>query len=85
MYDDFTKYEEIFELDILFQINLSSLVGYYSGQAKMIAEKLIKKKMVHFIGTDIHGTKHLKPLADAMKTKTFKQLGDLELLNNSLL
>lgn len=85
MYDSFEKYEDIFSRDILFQVNLSSLVGYYSPDAKRIAEMLIKKKMVHFIGTDIHHTRHLKPLQDAMHTKAFRSLNELNLLNNSLL
>ena len=83
--EDFNMYEKLFAQDILFQVNLSSLVGYYSGEAKMIAEKLIKNNMVHFIGTDIHHSKHLKPLTDAMKTKAFKQACELNLLNNTLL
>ena len=83
--EDFSKYEELFDIGILFQINISSLVGYYSGEAKMIAEKLIKNKMVNFLGTDIHGPKHLKPIQDAMKTKAFKAACELDLLNNSLL
>jgi protein-tyrosine phosphatase len=85
MYGDFKKYEELIEFDILFQVNLSSLIGYYSGEAKMIAERLIKNKMVHFIGTDVHSTRHLAPLREAMKTKTFKNIANLDLLNNTLL
>ncbi len=83
--EGFEKYEELYDLGILFQVNISSLIGYYSNEAKSIAEKLIKNKMVHFIGTDIHGVKHIKPIVDAMRTKIYQSIPELELLNNSLL
>jgi len=85
MYDDFEKYKDIFERDILFALNLASLAGYYSKEAKKIAERLIKEKMVHFLGTDVHHVKHLPHLYSAIKTPAYKQLQSLKLLNNSLL
>jgi protein-tyrosine phosphatase len=85
LYDNFDNYEKLFEKEVLFQVNLASFAGYYSPQAAKIAEKLVKNKMVHFIGTDIHHSRHLKPLKKAMFTKGFKQLSEVNLLNNSLL
>jgi len=84
MYDSFEKYEELFEKNIYFQINLNSLSGYYSKPAKDIVNKLIDKKMVHFSGTDCHGEKHIEALNKVIKTKGFQKLQQLPLLNNTL-
>ncbi|MCX6351638.1 MAG: capsular biosynthesis protein, partial [Bacteroidetes bacterium] len=85
LYDDFSKYEDIFEREILFQVNLMSLCGYYSPMALKIAKKLMEKNMIHFIGSDIHSPKHLVHLQKSIDTKLFKQIAALPLLNNSLL
>jgi tyrosine-protein phosphatase YwqE len=85
MYDDFEKYHTLFDKGILFQLNLASLGGYYSKEAKKIAERLIKEKMVHFVGTDIHHIKHLGPLLHAQSMPAFAELTSLNLLNNTLL
>jgi len=85
LFDDFEKYKDIFARDILFALNLASLVGYYSKEGKKIAERLIKEKMVHFVGTDVHHVKHLPHLYNAIKTPAYKQMDSLKLKNNSLL
>jgi protein-tyrosine phosphatase len=85
MYDDFEKYRKVFDKGICFQINLASLAGYYSKEAKKIAERLIQEKMVHFVGTDIHHTRHLGPLLHAQQSPAFAELTKLNLLNNTLL
>lgn len=86
MYDDFNEYLRLKELGVLFQINLNSLTGYYSPKAKLIAEKLIDKNMVDFIGSDCHNMKHFNQLSKAIETPYYqKKLSQLPLLNNSLL
>jgi protein-tyrosine phosphatase len=85
LYEDFEKYKDIFARDILFAVNLASLIGYYSKESKKISERLIKEKMVHFIGSDIHNPRLLPHLREAMKTPLYKQLETLKLKNNTLL
>jgi tyrosine-protein phosphatase YwqE len=84
LYNQFYKYEEIAQRGILFQLNINSLVGYYSPTAQKIAEKLIDKGLVHFIGTDCHSLKHTLATEKAMKTKYYQKLLSLPLLNNSI-
>lgn len=60
LYEGFKSYESLFDLDIYMQINLVSLLGYYSPASQAFAKKLFDKKMVHFIGTDCHKMKHLE-------------------------
>lgn len=84
MYEDFGNYNRLFDTGVYFQINLNSLSGYYSDMAKNVAKKLIDKQMVHFIGTDLHGRRHLDVLSKSMKTKTYSKLENIHLLNDQL-
>jgi tyrosine-protein phosphatase YwqE len=84
MYDDFEQYYDIARRDILLQVNLASLAGYYSKTAKKIAERLIKEKMVHFVGTDIHHLRHIDPLKNAMQNPAYRTLADENLYNHTL-
>ncbi len=78
------KYQELHDQGILFQLNLFSLVGYYSPQIKKIAEYLIENKMVNFVGSDCHGLKHLPVLDDALNSFNYQKACSLPLLNNTL-
>jgi len=48
------KIEQYIDNGALIQMNKESLFGIYGKNAKKIATKMIKNKLVHFIGTDIH-------------------------------
>jgi protein-tyrosine phosphatase len=85
MHENFSKYENLFERDICFQINILSLSGYYSPEVKKIAEKLIDAKMVHFVSSDCHNARHLEALKVSINSKYYAKVLELPLLNNSLL
>jgi len=78
------KYEELFQSGILFQVNIFSLVGYYSPQVQKAAEYLIEKKMVSMVGSDTHGARHLSVLNEALHSKNYQNICNLKLLNNGL-
>lgn len=84
MYQQFHKFEDLIDRGILFQLNINSLIGYYSPTAQKIAEKLIDKSWVHFIGTDCHSVKHTFATEKAMLTKYYEKVLSLPLLNNSI-
>ena len=54
MYMNFKKYTALKEQGILFQLNLFSLTGQYGSYVRTTAEKLYKKGMYNFAGTDLH-------------------------------
>lgn len=85
LYQNFEKFQEIYERGVSFQINLNSLTGYYSGAAKKYVEQLIDHDMVDFIGSDCHAIKHIHTLKKAMSTKYYAKLQNLNLFNDSLL
>lgn len=81
---DRDQYEEIHNKGVLFQINLNSLSGYYSPEAKDTAEWLIEQKLVDFVGSDAHKPRHVKVLNDTFNSKNFLKLSGLNLRNNEL-
>jgi protein-tyrosine phosphatase len=81
-YDDFEKYEEMRDKGVLLQLNINSLVGYYGGGAKKIAEKMIEKNMVDFIGTDCHRMDHIAVMKNCLHEKYLHQLIDSGMLRN---
>ncbi|HEX8545663.1 MAG TPA: CpsB/CapC family capsule biosynthesis tyrosine phosphatase [Cytophagaceae bacterium] len=85
LYNDFKKYQEIYDRGISFQLNINSLAGYYSKTAQAIAIKLVEREMISFAGSDCHSMKHLDVLKKTRLSKEYKKLQSLYLLNNSLL
>jgi tyrosine-protein phosphatase YwqE len=51
-------YEELVARGVLLQINLLSLIGYYSPQIQQKTKELIAKNQVSFVGTDCHNMNH---------------------------
>lgn len=81
---NFDKLEDILNRGVLFQINISSISGYYSKAAKKIVQKLIDRGWVHLLGSDCHNEQHIQLLEKIRHTKYFQKAISLPLLNNSL-
>jgi len=77
-------YDEIFESGILFQVNIMSLSGYYAPAIRENAAYLIEKKMVNFVGSDLHHPGQLHVLENSINTALFEKMCRLNLLNNTL-
>lgn len=54
MYMDMFDYRELKSKDVLFQLNISALVGAYGEEVRAKAEKLLKDGMYDCFGTDLH-------------------------------
>ncbi len=81
---NFSLFEELMDRGALFQCNLLSFTGYYSPQIKKAAEYLLKNKMIHMVGSDIHKLKHTQAISYFKRTQTYRDLVSLNLLNNQL-
>ena len=67
------------------QVNILSLTGYYSSQVQSVVEKLIKKNMVSFLGTDCHNEHHVNLYNECHVKPYWHELADSgKLLNDSL-
>lgn len=76
--------EDLIERGVLIQLNSISLSGYYSPKVKQQAEELIKKKLVHFMGSDCHNINQLKVLSEVQHLKSYQKALNLPLQNHIL-
>jgi protein-tyrosine phosphatase len=82
--NDFTKAQDLLDRGVLFQLNISSLTGYYSKPAQQMAFKLIDRGYVHWLGSDCHHLRHVDLMEEALTSRYWKKALTLPLLNNSL-
>ena len=71
---DFDKFYRLKERGCLFQVNLSSVAGYYDKSVKNTALKLLKNQLVDFLGTDLHHSRHLEALNKSVRKKKLSKL-----------
>lgn len=81
----FDYYKRLKEMGVEFQVNAMSLTPHYGERINVIAQKLIDKDYIDFIGTDIHQLRHLDSLKKVPGTKHFAKLIDSGLLKNNQL
>jgi protein-tyrosine phosphatase len=81
----FDMYEDLKNRGVYFQLNMVSLTGIYSYQVRRIAEKLVEKNMIDFVGTDLHHLAYFNSINDCLSEQSFIQLlSSPQLLNNTL-
>lgn len=78
------KLEDLLHRGVLFQLNISSLTGYYSRPVKNLAHKLITRGWVHWLGSDCHQAHHVTLIQESLRSKYMKKALNLPLLNNTL-
>ncbi len=78
------KAEELRDRGVLFQINIPSLVGFYSKPIQKLADKFIDKGWIEMLGSDCHSMIYMQALKEAIQSKYFKKAVALPLINNSL-
>ena len=54
LYMDAEKYENIKEMGVKFQLNVTSLIGAYGNQVKERAEYLLNEGYYNYSGSDAH-------------------------------
>ena len=59
-FNDFKSFEKLKNSGCLFQLNLMSTVGHYGIDSVRIADKLLREKMIDYVGSDIHHKGHLE-------------------------
>ncbi|HET6225707.1 MAG TPA: CpsB/CapC family capsule biosynthesis tyrosine phosphatase [Bacteroidia bacterium] len=84
-HNNFEKYEDLADKGVKLQLNINSLTGYYSLGTKKIAELMIEKNLISFIGTDCHHMGHINLIKNVVKEPYLKKLIESgKLLNNTL-
>jgi len=78
------KAEDLRDRGVLFQINTMSLTGHYSKPVQVMANQLIQRGWIDFLGSDCHNFSNIEIMKKAMQSKYFKKALDLPLLNRML-
>lgn len=78
-------FDELKNNGCLFQLNLLSLTGYYGAAVKELAEYLVKKDYYSYVGTDLHGQRHLAGLQKLNASASYQLLKDSGTIKNHLL
>jgi protein-tyrosine phosphatase len=73
-HQNYKIFSELKESGIKLQLNLLSLTGYYGESCRKIAIKLLKDKLIDFIGTDAHHSKHIHCLKQLAQEKSTNRL-----------
>jgi tyrosine-protein phosphatase YwqE len=76
--------EQLKNMNVLFQLNMLSLHGYYSPEIKKNAQNLLKMNVIDFIGTDCHSALQADEIMKLMNKKN-RQLSSLNVMNKTLL
>jgi protein-tyrosine phosphatase len=61
---DYRRIQELIQAGAYIQMNISGLIGGITNKQSNFCKKLIKKELVHFIGTDAHSDNHRAPYAE---------------------
>ncbi|MDO7875259.1 CpsB/CapC family capsule biosynthesis tyrosine phosphatase [Hymenobacter sp. ASUV-10] len=87
LYGRFSEIEKLRqEYGVLMQLNINSLVGYYSPAAQKVAEQLVDGGLVDFVGSDAHHLRHTNTLqTKVLRAPYLQKLLQLPLRNNQLL
>lgn len=67
-------YTTLKELDVKFQLNLLSSVGYYGASVAKASDFLLKENYIDFVGSDVHHMKHVGAFDNKIIIKTENQL-----------
>jgi len=76
---------ELKEMGILFQVTISSFVGFYGKSPEKIAKTLYTKNMIDFLGSDLHTYDQIKYLEQGLKHRSVEKLCRSSDLKNRLL
>lgn len=79
----FEHYEHLIDAGCDLQLNLLSLTGYYGKPIKNVAEKLVEKDLISWVGTDLHHHRHLGALMQLSNdTRVLRYLDKIKNLKN---
>ena len=67
-------YETLKKLEVQFQLNLLSSVGYYGTSVAKTADFLLKENFIDFVGSDVHHLRHVNAFENKIIIKSEKQL-----------
>jgi tyrosine-protein phosphatase YwqE len=84
-YNDFSRFTELKDRGVLFQLNLVALSGAYGPQARQLAERMIDAGYYELLGSDCHNMNHVEAIRNTLtRPHLHKLIGSGRLLNSTL-
>lgn len=68
-HQDFDQYEYLVDQGFALQLNILSFSGQYGKRVQKTAHQLMDKKLVQYLGTDLHHARHAARLEDLQENK----------------
>jgi len=78
------KAEDLYNRGVLLQLNMLSFLDFYSKPVRQLAQQLVDRGWVNFLGSDCHNLRHASLLNEAFKNKYVRKALTLPLLNHQL-
>lgn len=80
LYMDERDYERLKQMGVLFQLNLSSLLGGYGERVVKRAERLLERGVYDIMGTDLHSLKQYQEVLNSTRVSSgiIKKVKDLK-------
>lgn len=66
--------EELVNMGVEMQVNIGTFTGIYGPQLQKAAYQMIDAGLVSYLGSDLHGEKHLGYITRALHDKKFRQV-----------
>lgn len=82
---DLKLLDKLKNMNLLLQMNMLSLTGFYSLEVKRFAKKLLKTNKIDFIGTDCHNALQVNEILNKMTGKNMKLISSPHFLNRRLM
>lgn len=71
-----SRYDKLFSLGVLFQVNMLSLAGRYGKTERDAALYLLEKGYISFLGTDMHNHSHADCIEAYLSSKQYAKVAD---------
>lgn len=82
--DRFARYKQLHDTGTMFQVNLLSLAGAYGKKEKAVANELVNRGYVDFIGTDIHRNLHIDIIEDFLASREYRKIREKLSIGNDI-
>ncbi|MFL2610542.1 MAG: tyrosine-protein phosphatase [Flavobacteriaceae bacterium] len=74
LFIDHNEFHKLHKIGCKLQLNLLSITGYYGKEVMSISDWLLSKKLINFVGSDIHSQRHINSMKEVVKIRNIDLL-----------
>ena len=79
------RYEKLHSSNVVFQVNILSLAGYFGPGPREAALWLIDNNLCNMLGSDMHNMEHAKVIMDYINSKEWRRLIERHMLDRRVI